>query len=132
MKLILEDSEARYIITTADRMDTVPEGKAIDVEELINDDNDGTIVTDITPDDLAYLIYTSGSTGRPKGVMLHHKGICNYLYGHPANVFANGVLTDAKRIMSVTTISFDAALQCVCQWCLDRCQAHHERDNHLV
>ncbi len=111
VKLILEDSEARYIITTADRMDTVPEGKAIDVEELINDDNDGKVTTDITPDDLAYLIYTSGSTGRPKGVMLHHKGICNYLYGHPANVFANGVMTDAKRILSVTTISFDAALQ---------------------
>ena len=111
VKLILEDSEARYIITTADRMDTVPEGKAIDVEDLINDDNDGKIITDITPDDLAYLIYTSGSTGRPKGVMLHHRGICNYLYGHPANVFANGVMTDAKRIMSVTTISFDAALQ---------------------
>ncbi len=111
VKLILEDSEARYIITTADRMDTVPEGKAIDVEDLINDDNDGSIVTDITPDDLAYLIYTSGSTGRPKGVMLHHRGICNYLYGHPANVFANGVVTDARRILSVTTISFDAALQ---------------------
>ena len=111
VKLILEDSEARYIITTADRMDTVPADKAIDVEDLINDDNDGTIVTDFTPDDLAYLIYTSGSTGRPKGVMLHHRGICNYLYGHPANVFANGVMTDAKRILSVTTISFDAALQ---------------------
>ena len=111
VKLILEDSEARYIITTADRMDTVPADKAIDVEDLINDDNDGDIVTDITPDDLAYLIYTSGSTGRPKGVMLHHRGICNYLYGHPANVFANGVYTDAKRILSVTTISFDAALQ---------------------
>ncbi len=111
VKLILEDSEARYIITTADRMDTVPDGKAIDVEELIHDDNDGKVTTDITPDDLAYLIYTSGSTGRPKGVMLHHRGICNYLYGHPANVFANGVMTDAKRILSVTTISFDAALQ---------------------
>ena len=111
VKLILEDSEARYIITTADRMADVPADKAIDVEELINDNNDGTIVTDITPDDLAYLIYTSGSTGRPKGVMLHHRGICNYLYGHPANVFANGVMTDAKRMLSVTTISFDAALQ---------------------
>ncbi|MBQ2361008.1 MAG: AMP-binding protein, partial [Prevotella sp.] len=65
----------------------------------------------LTGDDLAYLIYTSGSTGRPKGVMLRHEGICNYLYGHPANVFANGVLTDAKRVLSVTTISFDAALQ---------------------
>ena len=111
VKLILEDSEARFIITTADRMDSVPDGKAINVEDLINDDNDGVLKTDITPNDLAYLIYTSGSTGRPKGVMLHHRGICNYLYGHPAYVFANGVMTDAKRIMSVTTISFDAALQ---------------------
>ena len=112
VKLILEDSEARYIITTADRMDSVPAGKAIDVEELLASsvccEN---IEAKITPDDLAYLIYTSGSTGRPKGVMLRHEGICNYLYGHPANVFANGVLTDADRVLSVTTISFDAALQ---------------------
>ncbi len=111
VQLILEDSEARYIITTADRMGSVPADKAIDVEELIADDNDGSISVNINPSDLAYLIYTSGSTGRPKGVMLHHRGICNYLYGHPANVFANGVMTDAKRILSVTTISFDAALQ---------------------
>ena len=110
VKLILEDSEARYIITTADRMDSVPAGKAINVEDLIADDCEYHTPA-ITPDDLAYLIYTSGSTGRPKGVMLHHRGICNYLYGHPANVFANGVLTDATRILSVTTISFDAALQ---------------------
>ena len=112
IKLILEDSEARYIITTADRLDSVPAEKAIDVEELMNCQL--SIINyqlSIVPDDLAYLIYTSGSTGRPKGVMLHHKGICNYLYGHPANVFANGVLTDADRILSVTTISFDAALQ---------------------
>ena len=112
IKLILEDSEARYIITTADRMDSVPAEKAIDVETLL----DGSVgscgtTANITGDDLAYLIYTSGSTGRPKGVMLRHEGICNYLYGHPANVFANAVLTDADRVLSVTTISFDAALQ---------------------
>ena len=110
VKLILEDSEARYIITTADRMGTVPAEKAINVEDLINSDAEYR-KPDITPDDLAYLIYTSGSTGRPKGVMLRHEGICNYLYGHPANVFANAVLTDAERMLSVTTISFDAALQ---------------------
>ena len=111
VRLILEDSVARYIITTADRMDTVPADKAIDVEQLLDADAAQYVKPDITPDDLAYLIYTSGSTGRPKGVMLHHRGICNYLYGHPANVFANGVMTDARRILSVTTISFDAALQ---------------------
>lgn len=109
--LILEDSEARYIITTADRMNSVPADKAIDVETLLMTECNAPVETTITPDDLAYLIYTSGSTGRPKGVMLRHEGISNYLYGHPANVFAHGVLTDAKRILSVTTISFDAALQ---------------------
>jgi amino acid adenylation domain-containing protein len=112
VKLILEDSEARYIITTADRIDSVPAGKGINVEQLLEEQTDAPFVApSITPDDLAYLIYTSGSTGRPKGVMLRHEGICNYLYGHPANVFAHGVLTDARRILSVTTISFDAALQ---------------------
>ena len=111
VKLILEDSEARYIITTSDRLDSVPADKAIDVEELLSSGNCVAVATDITSDALAYLIYTSGSTGRPKGVMLRHQGICNYLYGHPANVFANAVLTDAKRMLSVTTISFDAALQ---------------------
>ncbi|MBQ1760914.1 MAG: amino acid adenylation domain-containing protein, partial [Prevotella sp.] len=111
IKLILEDSEARYIITTADRMENVPADKAIDVETLIADGPCQLEDVQLTGDDLAYLIYTSGSTGRPKGVMLRHEGICNYLYGHPANVFANGVLTDAKRVLSVTTISFDAALQ---------------------
>jgi amino acid adenylation domain-containing protein len=112
IKLILEDSEARYIITTSDRFDSVPADKAIDVETLLNGSvgSCGT-AANITGDDLAYLIYTSGSTGRPKGVMLRHEGICNYLYGHPANVFANGVLMDADRVLSVTTISFDAALQ---------------------
>jgi amino acid adenylation domain-containing protein len=113
VKLILEDSEARYIITTADRMDSVPADKAINVEDLLAESPSTPNIpsNQITPDDLAYLIYTSGSTGRPKGVMLRHEGICNYLYGHPANVFANGVLTDADRVLSVTTISFDAALQ---------------------
>ncbi|MBR1935944.1 MAG: amino acid adenylation domain-containing protein [Muribaculaceae bacterium] len=111
VKLILEDSEARFIITTADRLDAVPAEKALDVEQLLADSDAPYSVPEITGDDLAYLIYTSGSTGRPKGVMLRHEGICNYLYGHEANVFANGVLTDASRVLSVTTISFDAALQ---------------------
>ncbi len=112
INLILDDSEARFIITTADRMDSVAADKAIDVETLIADtDAIEKAAPAITPDDLAYLIYTSGSTGRPKGVMLRHEGICNYLYGHPANVFAHAVLTDAHRLLSVTTISFDAALQ---------------------
>ncbi len=101
VNLILEDSEAKMIIT--------PEL----VEQLLatEDSSPLSLGKEFGNDSLAYLIYTSGSTGRPKGVMLRHKGICNYLYGHPANVFANAVLTDTDRVLSVTTISFDAALQ---------------------
>ena len=114
IKLILEDSEAKYIITTADRMDTVSADKAIDVESLL----DGSLTPltsqhsslDITPDDLAYLIYTSGSTGRPKGVMLHHRGVCNYCTALPGNVEAYTVAHAAKTVLGVTTISFDASL----------------------
>ena len=101
VKLILEDSEAKLTIT--------PEL----AEELLRTEVSTplSLGEGFGGEALAYLIYTSGSTGRPKGVMLRHEGICNYLYGHPANVFANAVLTDATRILSVTTISFDAALQ---------------------
>ncbi|MBR1800885.1 MAG: amino acid adenylation domain-containing protein [Bacteroidaceae bacterium] len=109
IKLILEDSEARFIITTADRLDSVPAGKGIDVETLVSSDAALTPV-DITPDDLAYLIYTSGSTGRPKGVMLRHEGMCNYATPLPANVEAYAVANAADSILAVTTISFDASL----------------------
>lgn len=110
VKLILEDSEAAYIITDNEHAENLPQDKIIFCQELMNQEAENFPVS-VTPDDLAYLIYTSGSTGRPKGVMLRHEGICNYLYGHPANVFANAVAEVAERILSVTTISFDAALQ---------------------
>ena len=110
IKLILEDSEARYIITTADRMETVPADKAINVEDLLKESDTSNPKVEITPEDLAYLIYTSGSTGRPKGVMLHHRGMCNYSTKHPVNVEAHLVATSAKAVLGVTTISFDASL----------------------
>jgi amino acid adenylation domain-containing protein len=34
-------------------------------------------ITEVTPENLAYLIYTSGSTGTPKGVMIAHQGLSN-------------------------------------------------------
>lgn len=53
--------------------------------------------------DLCYIIYTSGSTGRPKGVMIEHLAVYNFIKAIPDIVD----FSDSKRILVLTTISFD-------------------------
>ena len=105
---ILEDSEAPFVITTADRLGDFD--NAIDVETLISR-NEAAPKVGVTPEDLAYLIYTSGSTGKPKGVMLRHESICNYLTPHPANRHIHALSECAQTYLSVTTVSFDMSLK---------------------
>jgi amino acid adenylation domain-containing protein len=112
IRLIIEDSEAAYVITTEDHLAEHP-GKAINVAELLAADcsTENPNIA-VAPDDLVYLIYTSGSTGRPKGVMLRHCAICNYLYDHPANIHIHSLHTDhVKAYLSITTLSFDMSLK---------------------
>ncbi len=65
----------------------------------------------VSPDNLAYIIYTSGSTGKPKGVMIEHRGIANYVNPHPRNSHVHALSTQAKRMMSITTVAFDMFLK---------------------
>jgi amino acid adenylation domain-containing protein len=55
------------------------------------------------PNHLAYVIYTSGSTGMPKGVMVHHQGLCNYLF------WALGAYSPNHAVVS-SSLSFDATV----------------------
>ena len=111
INLITEDSHARFVITTKDKMDDYGE-RALDVEALLAEDmpmsNPGIEQDSET---LAYLIYTSGSTGRPKGVMLKHIGICNYLTDHPENRHFHALVNDCKTMLCITTVSFDLSLK---------------------
>ncbi len=108
---VLNDSNAKYVITTQDRVGEFAKGVAVDVEELLLEANIENPDMKFGVDELAYIIYTSGSTGKPKGVLLMHKGISNYTFNHPANRHVHALVCDATKYLSVTTISFDMSLK---------------------
>ena len=103
---IITDSEAAFIITTSDKLADYPAEKAIDVSDLLSGSDTSDPDVKMSDSELAYMIYTSGSTGKPKGVMLHHRGICNYLYPHPANPHMKFISDSVENYLSVTTVSF--------------------------
>lgn len=108
IRLITEDSDAKWIITTADRLDSFPD-KGIDVEELLACADASRPGVTVDGNDPAYLIYTSGSTGRPKGVVIHHAAAANYLYGYRELIYRPMGADEPKVNMLIVTISFDAS-----------------------
>lgn len=104
LRHILEDSEARAVITTPEFVDTI-KGASQGVESVrwvisTGDEQEGVISLaslekaepgDIVPrddDDLSALMYTGGTTGRAKGVMLSH---ANWWHGGKAAMEASHV-----------------------------------------
>ncbi len=100
IRQVLEDSDAKYIITKKD----LP--NALDVDQLLLEDNEENPNPELTPENLCYLIYTSGSTGKPKGVMLTHGGITNYVSPDPQNIPIHALVTRAHKMISISTVSF--------------------------
>ncbi|MFA7455705.1 MAG: AMP-binding protein, partial [Desulfobulbaceae bacterium] len=109
IRQILDDSQARFLITTQDRRADNP--IALDVEDLRAHPDAGRPDRTVEPDQLAYIIYTSGSTGKPKGVMIEHHGIANYLTPAPENLHIHALVEDASCMMSITTVTFDMFLK---------------------
>jgi len=82
---MLEDSEAKIILTKQDVIEGLPTRRP----ETVILDRDWTRIAgcghtapevEVKPENLAYVIYTSGSTGRPKGVLITHEGLTNSTY----------------------------------------------------
>ena len=107
IKYILENSEAKYILTDKKR----GFDNELDIEQLLTNGNTEKPQVDISPEDTAYLIYTSGSTGRPKGVVIRHSGIANYLTPFPENTHIYALKNEGSVYVSVTTVSFDMSLK---------------------
>jgi len=111
LAFMLEDTDAPILLVQQSLQAMIPDdynghvftldGK--DAASIAQENND-TPVTDIHPEQPAYIIYTSGSTGTPKGVVVPHRAI-NKLVRNTDYI----EITPADRIAQVSNASFDAA-----------------------
>ena len=81
------------------------------IDELLDNENDGNLDVDIKSDDLACIVYTSGSTGKPKGVKITHKGLINYIDSRKDNIAIHAIQNDVSNMLSLTTTTFIAFLR---------------------
>lgn len=105
---IMENSKAACLISSRD-VEIARNYDYIEVDTLLSQTADLTLLPEIGQEDLAYMIYTSGTTGRPKGVMLSHKGIANIV--HPENnPFNRDITRNCRGIVAIGSICFDISL----------------------
>jgi amino acid adenylation domain-containing protein len=109
LKFMLEDSGAKFLITTKEFSSSFNSNSKILLSEdiFLNLAQYPTTSPNISVDihEIAYLIYTSGSTGKPKGVMVTHKNLVNFLY----SMMHEPGIKETDKLLSITTISFDIA-----------------------
>jgi amino acid adenylation domain-containing protein len=73
--------------------------------EVIAREAADAVAVNVDSAQLAYSIYTSGSTGGPKGVQISHGALANLLHA----MAQQPGMTEADRLLAVTTLSFDIA-----------------------
>ncbi len=110
VNLVIEDSDARFVITTADMLPRFEGRNAVDIDELLHGTDDTKPHVAIDKRNISYMIYTSGSTGRPKGVMLTHEGMAHYVADMPGKEMVRTLVDECSVYCSITTLSFDISV----------------------
>jgi amino acid adenylation domain-containing protein len=110
IQYVLDEARVRVLITQKALRSFVPPTSAevLCLEpswDLIAEENDEPVPSEVGSSNLAYVIYTSGSTGKPKGVQLEHRSVTNFL----CSMRQEPGLGPQDALLAVTTISFDIA-----------------------
>jgi len=106
---MLEDAQVSVIITQGKLVGNLPIHNAqiicIDSywEQITNKPRENS-VSEVIPDNLAYIIYTSGSTGKSKGVMIEHRSLVN---AYLAWEEAYDLQKNATSHLQMASFSFD-------------------------
>ncbi|MCC5669654.1 amino acid adenylation domain-containing protein [Nostoc sp. CHAB 5784] len=75
--------------------------------EIIAQEIEDNLLSEVAADNLAYVIYTSGSTGKPKGVQIEHRGLLNLVLWHQKAF----TVSPFDRVTQIAGVAFDA-----CSW----------------
>jgi len=75
--------------------------------QILEQESQDNLTTQITENNLIYVIYTSGSTGKPKGVEIEQKGLLNLVFWHQKTF----EVSPLDRATQIAGVAFDA-----CAW----------------
>lgn len=111
LAFMMTDAHVPVIVTQQQWVSKFPDARAhvicldTDWDEIARHRDDSPI-SNVTPENLAYVMYTSGSTGRPKGVMVEHRQVVAFLWGF------EHIVPQGKRYKgaSVCPFSFDVSV----------------------
>ncbi|MBD2523673.1 non-ribosomal peptide synthetase [Nostoc sp. FACHB-133] len=112
LAFMLEDAQISVLLTQQRLIAGLPKHEAkvvcLDADwEIIAQESQENLSTQVTFKNLAYVIYTSGSTGKPKGVMIQHNSLVNYI----KTACLEYELKSSDRILQFASISFDTAAE---------------------
>ncbi len=111
LAFMIEDAHVFVLLTLARLQNTLPEHKAtvicLDTDpKLLKQESSTRLVSQVTPQNVAYVTYTSGSTGHPKGVMVPHQAVVHRLLWMQDTY----QLTYQDRVLQKAAFSFDVAV----------------------
>jgi amino acid adenylation domain-containing protein/non-ribosomal peptide synthase protein (TIGR01720 family) len=109
LAFMLEDAQVPVLLTQESLTLELPRTGAqivyLDVEvETLSQYSSETVISEVGPENLAYVGYTSGSTGQPKGVSIVHRSV-NRLVKNTN--YAN--LTADQTFLQLAPLAFDAS-----------------------